>query len=435
MNITEKLVVATSSVVLSFTAMGAKSVQAITLIVTNTSDDISDTGSLRYAIDKANKTDGTDTIDFSLPADQQTIKLTGESLDITSDLNINGLGANLLTIDGNLASSVLSIGSSSTVGIFGLTIANGNNGILNQGNLTVTNSIISGNRGTDFFANSGIFSDSGNLTVTNSTFLDNGAGIFGFNSNIALTDSTFYGNDEGIFSTAGSNLTVTNSTFSGNGSGINPNFSDVTVTNSTISGNEGTGIRSFRSVIRVTNSTIFGNQGVGIRSQGGYNGYIQIKNSIVAKNSRDIYPDIFGSYSVADLGNNLIGTGAAIDAGFPWIIYDTFTNGVNGNIVGTLANPIDPLLGPLANNGGPTQTHALLPGSPAIDAANPNSFPSTDQRGVPRPQGAGPDIGAYELFQTPKSVPESSNLGGLFLGIGLGWLMKRKLGVAQKVWV
>ena len=427
MNITQKLVVATSSLVLSFTAMGAKPVQAITLIVTNTSDDISDTGSLRYAIDKANKTDGTDTIDFSLPADQQTIKLTGEALDITSDLNINGLGANLLTIDGNLASSVLSIGSTSTVGIFGLTIANGNNGILNQGNLTVTNSIISGNRGTDFFANSGIFSNSGNLTVTNSTFLDNGAGIFGFNSNIAVTDSTFYGNDVGISSAAGSNTTATNNTIFGNNTGISGFFSDIAITNNTISGNKGTGIGSFRSFIRVTNSTIFGNQGVGISNA---ESTIQLKNTIVAGNSEGIYPDIYGYNSVTDLGNNLIGTGAAFNAGFP---DNSFTNGVNGSIVGTLANPIDPLLGPLANNGGPTQTHALLPGSPAIDAANPNSFPSTDQRGVPRPQGAGPDIGAYELFQTPKSVPESSNLGGLFLGIGLGWLMKRKLGVAQKV--
>jgi hypothetical protein len=430
MNITQKLVVATSSLVLSFTAMGAKPVQAITLIVTNTSDDISDTGSLRYAIDKANKTDGTDTIDFSLPADQQTIKLTGEALDITSDLNINGLGANLLTIDGNLASSVLSIGSTSTVGIFGLTISNGNNGILNQGNLTVTNSIISGNRGTDFFANSGIFSNSGNLTVTNSTFLDNGAGIFGFNSNIAVTDSTFYGNDVGISSAAGSNTTATNNTIFGNNTGISGFFSDIAITNNTISGNKGTGIGSFRNVIRVTNSTIFGNQGVGISNS---ESTIQLKNTIVAGNSEGIYPDIYGYNSVTDLGNNLIGTGAAFNAGFPLIIDNSFTNGVNGSIVGTLANPIDPLLGPLANNGGPTQTHALLPGSPAIDAANPNSFPSTDQRGVPRPQGAGPDIGAYELFQTPKSVPESSNLGGLFLGIGLGWLMKRKLGVAQKV--
>jgi hypothetical protein len=427
MNITQKLVVATSSVVLSFTAMGAKPVQAITLIVTNTSDDISDTGSLRYAIDKANKTDGTDTIDFSLPADQQTIKLTGEALDITSDLNINGLGANLLTIDGNLASSVLSIGSTSTVGIFGLTIANGNNGILNQGNLTVTNSIISGNRGTDFFANSGIFSDRGNLTVTNSTFFDNGAGIYGFNSNISVTDSTFSGNGVGISSANGSNTTATNNTIFGNNTGISGFFSDIAITNNTISGNNGTGIGSFRSFIRVTNSTIFGNQGVGISNA---ESTIQLKNTIVAGNSEGIYPDIYGYNSVTDLGNNLIGTGAAFNAGFP---DNSFTNGVNGSIVGTLANPIDPLLGPLANNGGPTQTHALLPGSPAIDAANPNSFPSTDQRGVPRPQGAGPDIGAYELFQTPKSVPESSNLGGLFLGIGLGWLMKRKLGVAQKV--
>ena len=53
-------------------------------------------------------------------------------------------------------------------------------------------------------------------------------------------------------------------------------------------------------------------------------------------------------------------------------------------------------IGVLANNGGPTLTHALLAGSPAIDTADSNSSPNIDQRGISRPQGAGPDIGAYE---------------------------------------
>ena len=56
----------------------------------------------------------------------------------------------------------------------------------------------------------------------------------------------------------------------------------------------------------------------------------------------------------------------------------------------------DPMLGPLKNNGGPTETHALLPGSPAIDAGDDRVTPPTDQRGEPRPQGAASDIGAYE---------------------------------------
>jgi hypothetical protein len=60
------------------------------------------------------------------------------------------------------------------------------------------------------------------------------------------------------------------------------------------------------------------------------------------------------------------------------------------------ANDVDPLLGPLANNGGGTLTFELLPGSPAIDNAEPTVCPPTDQRGLPRPVGAGCDIGAYE---------------------------------------
>ncbi len=69
---------------------------------------------------------------------------------------------------------------------------------------------------------------------------------------------------------------------------------------------------------------------------------------------------------------------------------------------------MNPLLGPLANNGGPTQTHALLAGSPAIDAGNPatpgsggNACEATDQRGYARPAGLACDIGAYEFGAPP----------------------------------
>ena len=64
-------------------------------------------------------------------------------------------------------------------------------------------------------------------------------------------------------------------------------------------------------------------------------------------------------------------------------------------------NNTDPQLGPFADNGGPTLTMALLPGSPAIDAGTVLGAPATDQRGVPRPQGAGVDIGAFECLASP----------------------------------
>ncbi|MGH2676523.1 MAG: choice-of-anchor Q domain-containing protein, partial [Actinomycetota bacterium] len=91
-----------------------------------------------------------------------------------------------------------------------------------------------------------------------------------------------------------------------------------------------------------------------------------------------------GGAAPVSLGGNLIGNAA--DCG--WVA-------AGGDLL-----DVNPLLGPLADNGGPTQTHALLAGSPAIDAAGPGS-PSTDQRGAPR---GTPDIGAYELVRCQKVV-------------------------------
>jgi hypothetical protein len=119
-------------------------------------------------------------------------------------------------------------------------------------------------------------------------------------------------------------------------------------------------------------------------------GAVDVLNTIVAGNRADFdprlmvqSPDVSGGFS--SLGHNLIGSG---------IGSSSFVNGVNGDQVGTNDNPIDPLLGPLADNGGPTQTMALLPGSPALAAGDPNGAPPTDQRGVER--GAQIDIGAYQ---------------------------------------
>ena len=114
-----------------------------------------------------------------------------------------------------------------------------------------------------------------------------------------------------------------------------------------------------------------------------------VGNTIIANNTiiRDGSPSDTCGRTFISNGFNLIGDGTGIYG---------LTNGVNGDQVGTDSEPIDPKLGPLKDNGGPTQTLALRRGSPAIDAANPQDFPPTDQRGVSRPQGEGPDIGAYE---------------------------------------
>src|SRR5262249_47895445 len=144
----------------------------------------------------------------------------------------------------------------------------------------------------------------------------------------------------------------------------------------------------------VTNSTISGNgaeTGGGIESIGQLNPYLYLYNSIIYGNFAsdpalsDIVAGAFGAF------NNLVG-----NAGPSGLV-----NGVNGNIVGAT-----PLLGPLQNNGGPTWTMALQPGSPAINATSPAFAPPKDQRGFTR--DALPDIGAYEFNATPATTPTST---------------------------
>ena len=99
-----------------------------------------------------------------------------------------------------------------------------------------------------------------------------------------------------------------------------------------------------------------------------------------------------------------------------------------GDIVGTGASPADPLLGPLQDNGGPTFTHALQFGSPAIDKGNPatpgsggTACEATDQRGAPRPAGAACDIGAYESNSLPLGeVPSLTQWALIGLAVLLG---------------
>ena len=237
-------------------------------------------------------------------------------------------------------------------------------GVFNRGNLALTKSTISGNSGG--ISGGGIL-NVGILTVSNSKISGNGAPVGG-----------------GIYN-GGGTLTVTNSTIAGNGGtaggGIYNGGGTLTVTNSSISGNGGPGGGGIRNdyggTLTVRNSTISGNVG-GINNSGGT---LTVTNSILAGNMVSFGADCSGA--VIALGPNLIGdpTGCTI--------------------IGTPPIVADPLLGPLADNGGPTLTHALLPGSPAIDAgddaicaAAPVS--GVDQRGVKRPQGAHCDLGAYE---------------------------------------
>jgi hypothetical protein len=180
--------------------------------------------------------------------------------------------------------------------------------------------------------------------------------------------------------------------------GLNAANATVTITNSTISGNTASAgggigigvIRRYTGIVTVTNSTISGNtastSGGGIDNSDIGNGFgtLNARNAIIAVNSASTGPDVGGP--LTSQGFNLIGNNSG-----------SMITPTTGDQIGTLGSPIDPLLGQLADNGGPTKTQALLLGSPAINAAGP-SAPARDQRGYVR-QNA-PDIGAFEFGAT-----------------------------------
>jgi predicted outer membrane repeat protein len=363
---------------------------------------------------------GGGTVTFSCSG---TITLTAE-ITIAANTTIDGSGQTI-TISGNHAVRVFTVNSGVALNLNSLTVANGSTtgdggSISNLGTLTVSNSTFSGNiasgggggisnlgmvtvSNSTFSGNSagsggGILNwDHNTVTVSNSIFSGNsagsGGGIYNYNV-VTVSNSTFSGNSAGEGGGISNHnwATVSSSTFSGNsasekGGGIH-NHGTLTVSNSTFSGNSassyGGGIDNFLiRTVTVSNSTFSGNtatQGGGIRNFGGT---VTIKNTMVANSPAggNCYGD-----PITDGGGNL---------SYP----DTTCPGIHS----------DPLLGPLQNNGGPTETMALGPGSAALDAANDAICAATpvnnlDQRGVARPQGPHCDIGAVEQIQQPAAV-------------------------------
>jgi hypothetical protein len=328
-----------------------------TFSVSNWAD--SGIGSLRQAIQDANVHPGADDISFTaIPSAQgSTITLTSGQLTISGDLTINGPGAKFLTVSGNRASRVFEIAASATASISGLTIADGTasaaspsgGGLLNRGTLTLTDSTVRGN-----LALSGSGGGLANLrtaTVNSSTFSGNKANVSGS----GLSNS--------------GRLTLTDSTVSGN----------------TIADAYGYGAIGNQGTLAVTSSTIWGNTGV----YGVWNDPGTIGSQFGARNT--IVQAVSGT--VASGGHNLVGS----------------TSGGGGFQSTDLLN-VDPKLGPLQDNGGPTMTMAVQPGSSAQDAGDNSSAPFFDQRGFPRIVNGKIDVGAYELQATTGTVSTMTTL-------------------------
>ena len=309
------------------------------------------------------------------------------------NLTINGPGASQLTVRRSTVSgtpdfNIFTI-TGTIVRVAGLTISNGKLPNNNYGGgldtspgttVTLESCVVSGNS-TVYFGG-GLASIGGTLILNNCLISGNQAGnaggvwMFGGNltmSNTTISGNTTVGQDGGILFQSGATGSLTNSTISGNTAGSFPgglriiDGDTVTLTNCTVTDNR-------------SNGAVGGIQVVGSLSA------LRLQNTIVANNVGPNF--VNNSGTVTSLGNNLAsdsGGGLLIGAG----------DQINTN----------PLLAPLGNNGGPTPTHLLLPGSPAIDKGGAGV--STDQRGLPRPfdipgvtnaaNGNGSDIGAVEI--------------------------------------
>jgi hypothetical protein len=423
------------------------------LTVTSTAD--SGGGTLRAAIAAANSGD---TIVFALPK-PSTITLM-HPLDIENNITVAGPGPSLLTVDqtGSLqrAFNVGFTNHSAIATISGITITGGSAlqgaGIDNEGKLTVGNCVIRNNHASGTNGGGGIDNDTfGTIVIVNSQIINNSDNVTSMDAeaggilnigtmtliNSDVADNTvtarsgFFGLGGGIDNQVSANLTLIDSTVAGNqisgtttsaqGGGINNggtlNMIDCAVSGNSLTQGEGDGIRDFgpavlinctlannigdadgggiacySATVTLNNCTISGNF-VDLGSGGGVfiNGVpLVLQNTIVADNIATglIEDDVNGNPTTAN--NNLIGDGTGTN----------IVNGTNGNIVG-----VDPKLGPLQNNGGPTLTLALEPGSPAIDAgSNVLLTTTTDQRGLPRIFNGTVDIGAFESQARPTLV-------------------------------
>ena len=354
--------------------------------------------SLREAIEIANRTPGLDTIVFAPGLSGMTFYLTLGQLTVLDDLKIVGLGASQTIIDAQQQSRVIDIPQSGgDLTLTGLTVTGGKTST-NQdhgggirmrwaGTLTLNQSIVSGNStvGNNSYGG-GIYAFGGSVIAVNSLISGNstigsgsdGGAIFSRNSAISLTNSTLAGNTTSGFHSGGAamytlgregTVTLTNSTVSGN-NGIGP-------------GDEsGGGVVSIRAAIRIVNSIVSGNY-----------------------NDDDTQYDIgisgYANPATFSATHSIIG----VNTGNPLTPAPVGRPDANGNFIGTQAHPIDPLLGPLSDNGGATPTFFLYQGSPAIDAGdNPlavapdGSLLATDERGsgFPRIDHLIVDIGSFE---------------------------------------
>jgi hypothetical protein len=378
----------------------------------------------------ANQAGGTNTITLSAaPSSPYTLTAVDNTTDGATGLPVIAAGDNLTivgggdtigrsTVSGTPAFRLFDVAAGATLTLQGLTLTNGlasgsgvsaqGGAIYSQGTLTLNGVTVQNNTARGASGGNGgeglggaIYVGSGAATLNNSTLSGNAAGLAGAiyvngGASATLINSTLSGNTAqgGV---AGSGGQGTPPDGYGVAGGLYNNYGTVTLTNVTVSGNSasyGAGGLFNLGTATLTNVTVSGNSAIvngGLHNQGA----ATLTNVTVSGNSALEFGGLFNK-ATATLTNTIVAGNSASDA-------PDIGGGYSGSddLVGG-----DPKLAPLGDYGGPTQTMALLPGSPAIDAGDSTApgLPSTDQRGFARISGAAVDIGAYEV-QLPTLSP------------------------------
>jgi hypothetical protein len=392
------------------------------------------TGDLRWCIDQANTDGSSSIINFkgSVFTAGTKINLLQGELPVIAGVTINGPGAGNVDVVASPGARVFNVADTVTVTpnvstISGMTISGGSvtgagGGLLVNGeDLTLTSVTVSGNTAsTGDGGGISLTGTGGKLSVVNSTVSNNraigGSGIQGGGINVAgvqdlvVTNSTVSGNsaDEdggGIYFFSGGSLTMTGSTVSGNASNV------------ASTGAGGGGMYFWGVNVSIVNSTISGNNSNNNNGGGMVvlsSSTVTLKNSTLAFNNAGSASGgniSFSSGSVTGTSTLITGGSAAAgpDVNGAITLNDSLLGSSSGATVTGANNKLDVAAGldaTLKSNGGPTQTHALLAGSVAINnGSNPNAL-TTDQRGpgYNRVVGSAADIGAYEVQATPSKV-------------------------------
>ncbi|WP_395375845.1 choice-of-anchor Q domain-containing protein [Marinicella sp. W31] len=367
-------------------------------ITVNSFSDIPEAGltTLREAIEQANNNpESTISFDKLVFSEPRIIPLVSGELTLTRSVAINGPGVDLLTIDGQGLSRVLTIDDATST----------------AQNITISNITFTGGNGESEISGDNEYSRGGcvfnkeSLTLNNAVITGcdaavDGGGVFSKRAQLSMIDSEISNNSTafkggGIKAERGQ-LTIINSTVSGNsanrsrfaGGGIETSGAPLLIINSTISNNragEGAvgGISVYQnSDLTLINTTVVNNTGGGINLRQA--SVVNMSNSIIVDNSD-------GNCDFTQINGNSINQ------------FNLDTDGSCDVLATDHMTVEDPMLEPLANYGGLTETHRPQPGSPVIDAGNDELCELTDQRGIVRPQdgdGNGSevcDIGAVEL--------------------------------------